>query len=144
MGTRADFYINTDDVLVWHGSIEWHGMPNKIPKTILQSSSAAEFLNNLEVFFKSREDSIQPADGWPWIGNSSKTADYAYILMPNKGHVAISNFNSKTYTIYQYRTWLGRKMKAADENREIETLEECIAKGNGIIPAFPDMRPRLC
>lgn len=142
MGTRADFYVNHGDKLEWHGSIQWDGSPNRLPKELLQSSSTEEFLEQLTSFLNHRGDSIKPpTDKWPWVGDSSRCTDYAYIMQPEKGHVAISNFNSKTYTIYQYRTWLGRKRKAMEEGREIETLHDFIEKSGGSVPSFPNMRP---
>lgn len=103
MGTRADFYKNTDGVDGWLGSTAWDGYPEgivphveetevsfggrEINKTgewpegegLLDAKTESEFIERVERFFQYRDDVSLPADGWPWPWEDSGTTDYAYV-----------------------------------------------------------------
>jgi hypothetical protein len=80
MGTRADFYTKESESLVWHGSIAWDGYPSGIDDAVKSATTQAAYLDGLASFFKDRDDTTLPADGWPWPWEDSRTTDYAYIF----------------------------------------------------------------
>lgn len=79
MGTRADFYIKSEEnALVWLGSIAWDGYPDGIATEVLTAISAEEYKAALGLFFEKRRDVTLPERGWPWPWDDSNTTDYAY------------------------------------------------------------------
>lgn len=139
MSSKADFYIKREDSLEWQGSIMWNGNETAIPNSVLQSCSEIEFLEALTKFFNGRSDVVKPPNKWPWIWTSSKLTDYVYILIPDKGSVFISRYNSPAYTIYQFRDYLKRKKTAKKDGKSIIEFNEYVKKISTYTPKFPLM-----
>ncbi len=140
MGTKADFYIKSGDALEWQGSLEWDCNEELIPDEIVQSSCKEEFIINLENALKIRKGFHPLETGWPWLWNTSKQTDYAYILVEEKGTVYISKHNSPCYSIYDYRNYKKRAKAARLKNKEIEDFPSYIEKVSPFTPSFPKMK----
>lgn len=78
MGTRADFYIGTDQNAEWLGSIAWDGYPDGIEPRLLRAKNKRQFKAALKKFFSERDDVTLPEMGWPWPWDDSRTTDFAY------------------------------------------------------------------
>ena len=140
MGTKADFYIKSDEVLKWVGSVEWECDEAHIPDSVVQSSCNEEFLSNLDTYFKSKISSAwYSTNNWPWPWSSSKQTDYAYIMIEERGAVYISKHNSPCYTVYDYRNYKKRYKKARKENKDIESFDSFVLKISPLTPNFPKM-----
>ena len=140
MGTKADFYIKSDEVLKWVGSVEWECNEEHIPDNVVQSCCNDEFLINLDTYFHYKKQDVKyPPRGWPWHWPSSKQTDYAYIMVEERGAVYISKHNSPCYTIYDYRNYKKRSKKARKEGKDIEDFNSFIEKVSPFTPSFPDM-----
>jgi hypothetical protein len=139
MSSKADFYIKRGNELEWQGSIMWGGNERSIPTSITQSCSELEFTMALTYFLDGKKDAVRPPTRWPWHWHSSKMTDYAYIMIPEKGAVYISNFNSPTYTIYQFRDFQKRNKSAKINGKSIISFEEYLEKISTYTPKFPKM-----
>ena len=82
MGTRADFYVGTDERAEWLGSIGWDGYPSGIPDILKAARSEAGYRDIVAGFLAGRDDATLPAMGWPWPWEDSRTTDYAYAWHP--------------------------------------------------------------
>ena len=76
MGTRADFYIETE----WIGSVafdgyKWDEQPDS---AIMQAKTKDEFREAVKDELSKRGDSSLPEHGWPWPWEDSTLSDYAY------------------------------------------------------------------
>ncbi|RLF56138.1 MAG: hypothetical protein DRN27_09870 [Thermoplasmata archaeon] len=83
MGTKADFYMENYDKIVWIGSKKHNGNPLKIPVNILIQVNPIMFEEMiLDFLHMSRDDSFIREDGdkWPWIWSDSYLTDYSYIF----------------------------------------------------------------
>ena len=95
MGTRADFYVRSEESMEWLGSIAWDGYPDGIDKPVLKAKSEDEFRVNVEGFLLIESGATFPKDGWPWPWNDSRTTDYSYIFQDGK--VMASNFGYELF-----------------------------------------------
>lgn len=139
MSTRADFYVKRGDEMEWCGSIQWSGNETAVPASVTQAVSELDFKEALESMFKNRSDAVKPPERWPWIWESSKLTDFAYIMREDKGGVFISRFNKPAYTIYQYRDYVKLSKKAKKEGRGIVPFDDFMAKVSDYTPQFPKM-----
>lgn len=94
MGTRADFYIRTNSVLEWQGSVAWDGYDieemkeahatsnprNKSCWDVKNAKTEAEFVVALNAYFSHRDDVTRPEMGWPWPWENSNTTDRQYVF----------------------------------------------------------------
>lgn len=99
MGTRADFYLRSGKQLKkedWLGSIAWDGYPEGMPDALLKAKSKKEFLKELAIFFRDRDDVTRPDEGWPWPWETSATTDYTYIFSEISKKVTYRCFDKKT------------------------------------------------
>lgn len=81
MGTRADFYVEKYDRLLWVGSLYKNGDPTNIPSEILIQVNSAMYEELVVEFLETKESSIRSnGDKWPWPWACSKMTDYAYIF----------------------------------------------------------------
>ena len=82
MGTRADFYVGRGEQAEWLGSIAYNGFPrakgSRVPDTILDSGTEADYRRAVAEFLAGREDSTLPDEGWPWPWKNSRSTDFSY------------------------------------------------------------------
>jgi hypothetical protein len=80
MGTRADFYVGTDqETMEWLGSIGWDGYPDGLGDSkIFDAVSEDDFRKLIVEYSKTCDDWVDPSEGWPWPWKDSGTTDYAY------------------------------------------------------------------
>jgi len=102
MGTRADFYIGTDENDTWLGSIGWDGYPDGISDGILKAKTKAAFITAVKRFFSKRDDVTLPDQGWPWPWEDSRTTDYAYAFSEKKKKTMVACFGRLYMTVPQY------------------------------------------
>lgn len=114
MGTRADFYIEKDNNLVWLGSVAWDGYD--VEKSLLEDNDVASLVkfsktekdylaalsNYAQERIDRRSDWISPEEGWPWPWDNSHTTDRAYV------------FRNGCVDCYSW----GQLMEGMDENGE--------------------------
>lgn len=97
MGTRADFYIETDGQLEWQGAIAWDGYcvsesegdTDSVEKNVLLATDPESFKTALKAFAETRDDWTAPEEGWPWPWEDSRTTDFAYVHKNGKLDVYI-------------------------------------------------------
>ena len=79
MGTRADFYVGKNEmIMIWIASVAFDGYPAGVDKAVLEAKSKDDYLEALHEYFKGRDDVTYADDGWPWPWLDSSTTDYAY------------------------------------------------------------------
>lgn len=89
MGTRADFYVGSNDRRArWVGSVAYDGDPMNF-RFLLKCRTAREFRAALTAEFRTRDDATFAKDGWPWPWDDSNTTDYAYRF--SRGNVWVSD-----------------------------------------------------
>jgi hypothetical protein len=132
MGTRADFYRETDEGLGWLASIGWGGYPETIKivtnqdyNYITDCKTEQAYFHFLKEFLANRDDVTFPDMGWPWPWDNSHLTDFAYVFSRDKGEVLISCFGRGWYT---YKEW-----DESEKNSEGGSEEP-------IVENFPDMR----
>lgn len=164
MGTRADFYIGTDENAEWIGSTAWDGYPDGLGLTlptrrivvgnystndhadfpegqgILDAKTEEEFRTRVAQYFENREDVSLPEDGWPWPWEDSSTTDYAYAFDPVAECSVLSSFGD---------TYLPYPVYVANEEAECAAEEAAAAEGKTLpyVPSakeqvFPNMKER--
>lgn len=88
MGTRADFYVEKYDRLMWVGSLYRDGDPTKIPTEILIQVNAATYEEAVVEFLESKDSAIRSnGDKWPWPWADSRMTDYSYLFKRDMGKV---------------------------------------------------------
>jgi hypothetical protein len=164
MGTRADFYIGTDENAEWLGSTGWYGHPDGLGLTlptrrvvvgnystnetadfpegkgILDATTEEEFRTRVAQYFENREDVSRPEDGWPWPWDTSATTDYAYAFDPVAECAVLSCFG---------RGYLPYPVYVANEEAQCAAEAEAEAKGETLPyepspkdQVFPNMKER--
>lgn len=83
MGTRADFYTESDDGLVWQGSVALGGYPGGFDdlRAIEDEADFTRFMDRVS----ERVDFTHPEQGWPWPWDDSETTDFAYKFVNGHG-----------------------------------------------------------
>lgn len=109
MGTRADFYIETNTGMEWIASYPCDGYPDGKAQEIglYQAKTADEFMNLLYECLGSA--ATFPEMGWPWPWNDSRGTDFAYLFRPTKGMVFVSDGLRCWLTIPEYTLTLAEK-----------------------------------
>lgn len=86
MGTRADFYVGQGINAEWIGSIQYNGY-----KEAIRDSNSSFFLARTEKTFRRNVSAliahpdyggVLPANGWPWLWDTSHDTDYTYAWTP--------------------------------------------------------------
>lgn len=81
MGTRADFYVEKYDRLMWVGSLFKNGEPTKIPTEILIQVNASMYEELVVELLEEKDSAIRSnGDLWPWPWEDSRMTDYVYIF----------------------------------------------------------------
>jgi len=81
MGTRADFYVEKYDRLMWIGSLFKDGDPIKIPTDILIQINPTIYEEMVVDFLEEKDSAIRSnGDRWPWPWKDSRMTDYAYLF----------------------------------------------------------------
>lgn len=120
MGTRADFYRDTENGLIWIASIAWDGYPealyikNKSEKEstrtkevinteyLMDCDSEEGYLEFLTGFLSGRDDVTYPYMGWPWPWENSNTTDFAYTFSREKQEVVLACFGRGWYNLKEF------------------------------------------
>lgn len=85
MGTRADFYVNKYDRLLWIGSLFQEGDPINIPTDILIQVNPATYEEMVVDFLKDKDSAIRSdGDKWPWPWEDSRMTDYSYAFLQDR------------------------------------------------------------
>lgn len=75
MGTRADFYLGTDQTATYLGSLNNDGSPDALPKVLSLVECENEFLLAVDEILSAVDYS---ASEWPWAWEDSRLTDYVY------------------------------------------------------------------
>lgn len=111
MGTKADFYLETEAGLEWIASYCYNGFPHGIAERIglYKAKTANEFRNILYEGLNSDSATTFPEMGWPWPWDNSRLTDYAYLFRPSTGMVYVSDPPRCWLTIHEYTLTLAEK-----------------------------------
>lgn len=66
MRIRADFFIGQDESADWIGSLLYNGDKEALPYSLLSSTTAEQFKQEVYQLFMTREDVVLPEMGWIW------------------------------------------------------------------------------
>jgi hypothetical protein len=110
MGTRADFYLDTEDKLVWIASIAWDGYPEGVyikdkegnTKYLTDCDSEETYRKFLVDFFSGRDDVTYPQMGWPWPWENSRTTDFAYTFSRERKEVVFTCFGRGWFNFKEF------------------------------------------
>lgn len=142
MDERADFYLGRGDDAEWLGSITWNGYPAALAcetegvelpilgtdvtvisfrslggTKALTANTLEDYIDGLRHLATSRNDFIDPTDGWPWDWPNSALTDYTYAY--DNGTVYASHRGSPWFRVNLNHSRGGEpgpKTKAATES----------------------------
>ena len=85
MGTKADFYVEKYDRLMWIGSLFKNGDPISIPTDILIQVNPVTYEEMVIDLLESKNSAIRSnGDKWPWLWGDSRMTDFTYIFAANQ------------------------------------------------------------
>ena len=97
MGTKADFYLEKQNKLIWFGSLFKNGQPWNIPLNILIQINSILFEEEVVSFLETTDSVLrQNKEEWPWIWADSRMTDYSYIFIHDQVFAYISG-NPKVF-----------------------------------------------
>src|SRR5271157_1998376 len=128
MGTRADYYIGTDEKAEWLGSTAYDGYPEGVPQDLVKATTKEQFIEELNKIFAEQAHATKPEHGWPWPWEDSRTTDFAYAWDDANHAVMVSRFGRPYMPVTEY---LAMDEAASDAYYAI-----------GHTQVFPDMKDR--
>ena len=84
MPTRADFYVGQGPTAEWIGSIAYDGVPESLPRSIIEATMEHAYRWHVEQELLSRDDATLPKDGWPWPWDNSAITDFCYAFIDDR------------------------------------------------------------
>lgn len=142
MGTRADFYAEKNNQLVWLGSFAFDGYcigeadendvsPNDkknrtrtyLESAIKNATDCDKYASLVREYLNKLDHSSFPENGWPWPWNNSKLTDEVYVFSDGcvwRQYGMEGSYEDQSTPAYFYRA---HEIEWDDEGGVIDTIE---------------------